>query len=1251
MEDVPDEIVMEESIADGHISQPELRNGRRRFVQSTLFPHKPQEDDTRRETEECEEKNGIEEDCQSSQDQKRRRKPRACKKVGSSCIKGEDDNSLAILKKRSQRNKQIDQQCLGSPEENERTCSPSESKPATKSPSQRKRRVNCTPDKPVKRRTPKKNSVSPMPKESYSTQVKSDNKIRPIPNLRLEAKFLAEENARISAGRQIHPFFSSRQTMKKRDETTETKNEPCNSGAKTTEFSSIHVFKDDDDSVVSLDWGNWVFLDRSFISSSYELEYESSPIYQISSGTLSFDGFPSLHQSKTSVSVHEAIQHEVVLGQSPIQQSNEWDKMKNVTGDACHESNLNRVVQLEFLEERASPNNHTCNNCQQEHNMWTNKYRPDRATEVCGNETPVRFLSDWLRLWREKGSKSCKDPTLSDKHKIENIGYASYHSDTDYEDEEEDTKLDNVLLVTGPVGSGKSAAIYACAKEHQFRVLEVNTSDWRNGSLLLERFGEGVKNHSIQRYAIPNGEVSSSKSATSIGPSTENVFGFFSDSTTKTLAQSEYGVIQMESFNEENLENTSEMTSSCVWQNKRVTEDHNELCLILFEDVDVILPEDRGFVASIQQIASKGKWPIILTCNNDPVLPTNLRRLELCFETPSLQEVLWHINKVCSTEKAIIQSSVAKRFVDLCGGDIRKTIMLIQFWCQGHKEEKRPEKEELEICSPQLFDLDAAHQILPKMIPWGFPSQLSEFVDKEITSSLMIDDLMDIHSLEMVIEEDLHRKTTNGYSAMHHIETNSIEAKKEAILSRHCLVDSENIFMTQYNTACELPQSSGSPIAFTRRNVGRRLDTILFSSSEDEDEKLNDGFLEDDHKISGSANDNTLLEVDSTIFSHCLLSNRQISYPQEQLGSIGHVLEETWFEDKTVDSSRTNMACNIVDMSYVSESSFVAETEINVDMTEIFSTPNYANQNELPTVLNDPHVDSLIPLLTINSQMMEITEDVHTEVAYVETDPRRYQVMDECSRIYKPKLPSSSVQETWRKLRESSSDLKERASLELNGVSHVLKLACGVSNIVSELDLLLGDCQQLNCDNVEPQMIHDDKLHSLCWYDEQLKMASVTAHQGISFYAKEITSVGAHMGSLSLKDLAADMLAFSNKSMVLGKLVCQDTSNDGAIRSSVDEILECAVNLDSGLESRLCSVVQSIVPPRSYLSIRGNALHEYLGSLGQILRSENSRLAENFVQQTTRRRYRNPPHYLTNAMNLSSDYISLIGRHSCFQHQ
>ncbi|KAA8538481.1 hypothetical protein F0562_027973, partial [Nyssa sinensis] len=85
------------------------------------------------------------------------------------------------------------------------------------------------------------------------------------------------------------------------------------------------------------------------------------------------------------------------------------------------------------------------------------------------------------------------------------------------------------------------------------------------------------------------------------------------------------------------------------------------------------------------------------------------------------------------------------------------------------------------------------------------------------------------------------------------------------------------------------------------------------------------------------------------------------------------------------------------------------------------------------------------------------------------------------------------------------------------------------------------------------------------------------------------------------------------------------------------------------LESRLCHIVQSIVPQRSYLALKGDTFHEYLSSLSQISRSEASRLSES-IDKTKQRRARVARHYLnSSALMLSSKDISYLGQYNCYQ--
>ncbi|KAK3036786.1 hypothetical protein RJ639_030816 [Escallonia herrerae] len=177
-------------------------------------------------------------------------------------------------------------------------------------------------------------------------------------------------------------------------------------------------------------------------------------------------------------------------------------------------------------------------------------------------------------------------------------------------------------------------------------------------------------------------------------------------------------------------------------------------------------------------------------------------------------------------------------------------------------------------------------------------------------------------------------------------------------------------------------------------------------------------------------------------------------------------------------------------------------------------------------------------------------------------------------------------------------------------------------------------------DYVEPSVVPFEKSHSCCWDDDQLQITSAIVQYGMRLYAKETAAVGSSMGSESRMDLALEMLASSTNAMALGKLVRQDKQT---IETSKTGPPKSCMLLKSELESCLCNLIQSIVPTRSYLALKGDAFHEYLSSLGQISRSEISRISES-VGKSKKRRVRTARNYLSTA--LSAEDISLLGQYS-----
>lgn len=149
--------------------------------------------------------------------------------------------------------------------------------------------------------------------------------------------------------------------------------------------------------------------------------------------------------------------------------------------------------------------------------LWTEVYRPQRKAEMIGNKMKIQQLHNWLQKWRNKRSQNVSNEVskhdkrrwrrkLSDVqsqgsrenspipewvHREGNDDFMSIthlrrkkrvvlglHSSEEEEEEEERGECDgeegegvtSVLLLCGPVGSGKTAAVYSCAAELGFKV-------------------------------------------------------------------------------------------------------------------------------------------------------------------------------------------------------------------------------------------------------------------------------------------------------------------------------------------------------------------------------------------------------------------------------------------------------------------------------------------------------------------------------------------------------------------------------------------------------------------------------------------------------------------------------------------------------------------------------------------------------------------------------------------------------------
>ncbi|XP_014501576.1 uncharacterized protein LOC106762275 isoform X2 [Vigna radiata var. radiata] len=1191
---------------------PPRRSGRRKLVQSTLFPLKPPEPVEKKDKED-----ELDEDYSEAKNNKKRKRSKA------------------------KATPPIDEDYSEAENNKKRKMSKAKATPPKKGSS--------------KRPTPKKKATANGTNGSTSKQVlaNSDQVKAPVFDLFLEAKLAAEEDSRIYAGRQVHPFFSLWKEGKKVHDVNESgSNLPTTkSKHKRTTCGPIHVFENVKDDTSSVDWRNWTFMEN-ITSMNYGQGSVNSSVLEGSVESLNFDKLHSfLNPSGISISQNALspsnpsslaeqsacltcgnaeLDTEVDESVTPTVQAGIFRKSKDTEP-------LNR-----FLQESMRSYYRSCLDLEECH-LWTYKYKPTKAVEVCGNDESVNFLSDWLHRWHERQYKSRKDNTDTDKSGMQDVeddddDYKCSYSDCDSEDMNEKNSLKNVLLITGPIGSGKSSAVHACAKEQGFVILEFNSSHSTNGTAIRNL------EHSLNSLGFKS-QSGSTASSHKISPKSAQALAMLSGKA----ADEVNGVDELITISDDEARSHSGSTLKLHGENND-TEKYKIHRLVLVEDVDILFAEDRGCIAAIQQIAETSKGPIILTSNSDnPGLRHKFDMLHVPFVLPSPKELLCHLYSVCLTEGVNIHPLLLEKFIHSCDGDIRKIIMHLQFWFQS-KIFKKDEKAQTGYGSLP-FDLELAHEILPKMMPWDFPSVISDLIENKIAKQINI---MEENSKELVTEK-LHISERHKDLNVNYTETDDIEAMKAEMINRNGLLTDYFELEIQRSTISEFSNSSGSPLASSRH--GRR--KLVVMSSDSEDDNSNCGYPVDSHD---EANTRQLMKENNGCPSEFLLNGNYPDTSVDRLvcSDLEHSEDEDFKYLEMADGAYLNETCKSLDVSCVPESTFVPETEIE-NGTETLSgavssgpalpfvsLPEVSVNNELkPFNFNvrrrltklsqnpDLLADTEIPDHSFQGVLPDV-QDEHTETLV--------KVMDECSRMdFKPKPTlwqsnpldeTEKIQNVWRDLRDCRVDLRQHSISEELGVLHVVKLASGLCNLISDADLFP------KWDRMEPSMFLSNEAAS---HDYCEQMMSTVAEHGFCFYAKLIADEGSKLGCANCADITSEMLASSTDIMALGKLSRHDLSKMKAFRNGNEVEWKTQINNMQKSEKKrsLIEVIQSIAPPKTSLALKGYAFNEYLSSLRHISRSEAFRISQ-VVEKKRGGRVRGVHHYLSTNTKLSPEEISLV---------
>ena len=290
--------------------------------------------------------------------------------------------------------------------------------------------------------------------------------------------------------------------------------------------------------------------------------------------------------------------------------------------------------------------------------QWVDRYKPLEGADVVGeNAANVRLLHSWLKAWNKRMAMQVagKTPPSPSRPCAPRKEYTEDEAEYWERDDDVDDgfgggkSVANGVLISGPVGSGKSSTVYALAKELGYKVLEVNTLDKRSGQDVLLRFSEATQSKRFNKKQKAEPEK----------PAKPGLKAFFSATP---------------------VQDGDKATTAKKKSDEQATEekenDGNAQSLILFEEIDIQLASERGFMSALSQLVESTKRPVIFTSNTHilPDLSMHLPLARLRFEAPTVKSCAAYGALVSAAAGATLRPSDAMALALACKGDLRRTI-------------------------------------------------------------------------------------------------------------------------------------------------------------------------------------------------------------------------------------------------------------------------------------------------------------------------------------------------------------------------------------------------------------------------------------------------------------------------------------------------------------------------------------------------------------------------------------------------
>lgn len=344
---------------------------------------------------------------------------------------------------------------------------------------------------------------------------------------------------------------------------------------------------------------------------------------------------------------------------------------------------------------------------------WAQKYAPKTAVEVLQHGREVLLLREWLQALKvqavdtgdlkPKPAKSGPPKKKRKKNKHDDFIVDSDEEANEMDevsDPEEDwspdrrggkrtviragdaqakdsngaTRLTNTVVISGPNGCGKTAAVYAIAKELDFEVFEINSGSRRSGKDVIDKIGDMTRNHLVQHQqseATAESTINDDEVAEDIKSGKQATMASFfkPKQSAKPPPKIKKPVPKVEAEKPEA---------------KKSPPKNQKQSLILLDEIDVLYEEDKNFWTTVIGLIAQSKRPFILTCNDEKLVPFQALSLHgiFRFSEPPTDLAVDRLLMIAACEGHALRRSAVSALFEARQQDLRACLTELNYWCQ-----------------------------------------------------------------------------------------------------------------------------------------------------------------------------------------------------------------------------------------------------------------------------------------------------------------------------------------------------------------------------------------------------------------------------------------------------------------------------------------------------------------------------------------------------------------------------------------